>query len=138
MLRQVRAFFEMHGEGRFTWWHRGADDHNAKTLMRAGFRRMVSEDGTPIKNDPQHLHEYGDKMPSAAGEAVSVEYFVLPEVFRNEICKGFDYRAVCKVLLERGCLRPAKNREFDTKPRLPGMGTAWCYHVLPLIMEIDV
>ena len=138
MLRQVRAFFEMHGEGRFTWWHRGADDHNAKTLHRAGFRRMVNEDGKPIKTDSQHLHEYGDKMTAGAGEGVSVEYFVLPEVFRAEICKGFDYRAVCKILLQHGCLQPANGREYDCKPRLPGIGNAWCYHVTPAIMELEL
>ena len=41
MLRAVRRFLEAHGEGRFTWWHRAADDHNAKTLNRAGFRRLL-------------------------------------------------------------------------------------------------
>lgn len=138
MLRQVRAFFEMHGEGRFTWWHRGADDHNAKTLQRAGFRRMVGEDGKPIKSNAEHLHEYGDRMPAPEGERVSVEYFVLPEVFRTEICRGFDYRAVCKVLLQHGCLQPANGREYDCKPRLPGIGNAWCYHVTPAIMELEV
>ena len=49
MLRQVRGFLEAHGEGRFTWWHRAMDDHNAKTLMRAGFRRLIDEDDQPIK-----------------------------------------------------------------------------------------
>lgn len=138
MLRQVRGFFEAHGEGRFTWWHRAADDHNAKTLQRAGFRRMVGEDGKPIKNDAEHQREYGERMPVAEGERVSLEYFVLPEVFRTEICRGFDHKAVCKVLLQHGCLKPAKGREYDAKHRLPGLGPAWCYHFTPAIMELDV
>jgi putative DNA primase/helicase len=99
---------------------------------------MVNEDGKPIKTDSQHLHEYGDKMTAGAGEGVSVEYFVLPEVFRAEICKGFDYRAVCKILLQHGCLQPANGREYDCKPRLPGIGNAWCYHVTPAIMELEL
>lgn len=41
MLRQVRRFLEMHGEGRFAMWHRGLDDHAPKTLQRAGVRRML-------------------------------------------------------------------------------------------------
>lgn len=138
MLRQVRGFFEAHGEGRFTWWHRAADDHNAKTLQRAGFRRMVGEDGKPIKNDAEHQREYGERMPMAEGERVCLEYFVLPEVFRTEICRGFDHKAVCKVLLQHGCLKPAKGREYDAKHRLPGLGPAWCYHFTPAIMELDV
>lgn len=138
MLRQVRGFFEAHGEGRFTWWHRAADDHNAKTLQRAGFRRMVSEDGKPIKNDAEHQREYGERMPVAEGERVCLEYFVLPEVFRTEICRGFDHKAVCKVLLQYGCLKPSKDRDYDAKHRLPGLGPAWCYHFTPAIMELDV
>lgn len=138
MLRQVRGFFEAHGEGRFTWWHRAADDHNAKTLQRAGFRRMVGEDGKPIKSDADHQYEYGDRMPAPEGERISLEYFVLPEVFRTEICRGFDHKAVCKVLLQHGCLKPAKGREYDAKHRLPGLGPAWCYHFTPAILELDV
>jgi putative DNA primase/helicase len=41
MLRQVRRFLETHGEGRFSMWHRGSDDHAPKTLNRAGVRRML-------------------------------------------------------------------------------------------------
>ncbi|MBI3102938.1 MAG: hypothetical protein HYY98_15515 [Burkholderiales bacterium] len=81
MLRQVRRFLESHGEGRFTWWHRAADDHNAKTLQRAGFRRMVDQDGKPIKSNSDHQQEYGERMAPADGENTSVEYFVLPEVY---------------------------------------------------------
>jgi putative DNA primase/helicase len=31
-------------------WHRGSDDHAPKTLNRAGVRRMLNEDGEPVKN----------------------------------------------------------------------------------------
>lgn len=143
MLRQVRGFLEAHGEGRFTWWHRAMDDHNAKTLQRAGFRRLIDEDDQPIKVQktgytPRADKDVYEELTALDGEQTRVEYFVLPEVFRTEICRGFDHKAVCKVLLQHGCLKPAKGREFDTKPRLPGMGTAWCYHITPAIMELDV
>lgn len=138
MLRQVRRFLESHGEGRFTWWHRAADDHNAKTLQRAGFRRMVDKDGKPIKSDAEHQREYGERMAPTDGEGVSVEYFVLPEVFRSEVCQGFDYQAVCRVLLEHGCLVPDANRPFDCRPRLPGMGLASCYRIPPALFALDV
>jgi len=137
MLRAVRRFLEQHGEGRFTWWHRGADDHNAKTLQRAGFRRMLNAVGEPIKTNTQHGSEFGDHMPAALGEDVSVEYFILAETFRAEVCQGFDYRAVCRVLLDHGCLSPDKGRPFDTRPRLPGLGLSWCYRITPEIFNID-
>jgi len=137
MLRQVRRFLESHGEGRFTWWHRAADDHNAKTLQRAGFRRMVSEDGKPIKNDALHQREYGERMAPVDGEGVSIEYFVLPEVFRAEVCQGFDVEAVCRVLAEHQCLVSEAGRHTTTA-RLPGLGKGRCYHISPAIFELDV
>lgn len=38
-------------------------------------------------------------MPTTLGEKVSVEYFVLTEVFKTELCQGFDPQAVARVLL---------------------------------------
>jgi putative DNA primase/helicase len=138
MLRAVRRFLETHGEGRFTWWHRASDDHNAKTLQRAGFRRMVDQDGKPIKSDAEHQREYGERMEPADGEAVSVEYFLLPEVFRAEVCQGFDYQAVARVLLDHGALLPGTGRAFDCKQRLPGLGVSNCYRIPPALFALDV
>ena len=137
MLRQVKRFLEIHGEGRFAMWHRGADDHAPKTLQRAGVRRMLNEDGEPIKTNSQHGAEFGDKMPAAVGEGVSYEHFILAEVFRSEVCQGFDYQTVCRVLVEHGCLVPDKGRPFDCKPRLPGIGPTRCYRITPAIFGLD-
>ncbi len=138
MLRAVRRFLETHGEGRFAMWHRSADDHAPKTLQRAGVRRMLNADGEPIKTNSQHGVEFGDRMPATAGEEVSFEYFILAETFRAEVCQGFDYRAVCKVLAEHGCLTPDKGRPFDCRPRLPGVGPATCYRITPAIFDLDL
>ena len=138
MLRAVRRFLEMHGEGRFAMWHRGSDDHAPKTLNRVGVRRMLNADGEPIKTNSQHGAVYGDRMPAAMGEEVSFEYFVLAETFRDEVCQGFDYRAVCRVLLDHGCLTPDKGRSFDCRPRLPGVGPATCYRITPEIFNLDL
>jgi putative DNA primase/helicase len=138
MLRQVRRFLETHGEGRFAMWHRSADDHAPKTLMRAGVRRMLNADGEPIKTNSQHGAEFGDRMPAALGEGVSFEYFILAETFKTEVCQGFDHVAVCRVLLEHGCLVPDKGRSFDCKQRLPGIGNAWCYRIPPAISGLDL
>jgi putative DNA primase/helicase len=138
MLRQVRRFLEAHGEGRFTWWHRAADDHNTKTLHRAGFRRMLNDRGEPIKTNSDHATDYGNKMPSAMGEAVTVEYFVLPEVFKGELCQGFDPQAVARLLLDRECLVRKEADRFTVKERLPGMGPTWCYRIPARIFELDL
>jgi putative DNA primase/helicase len=138
MLRKVRGFLEAHGEGRFSMWHRSADDHAPKTLQRAGVRRMLSADGEPIKTNSQHGTEFGDRMPAALGEGVSFEYFILAETFTAEVCQGFDRDAVCRVLLAHGCLTPDKGRSFDCKPRLPGLGLSRCYRIPPAIFELDL
>ena len=138
MLRQVRRFLETHGEGRFSMWHRAADDHSPKTLQRAGVRRMLGSDGEPIKTNSQHGVEFGDRMPADLGEGVSFEYFILAETFRAELCAGFDFKSVCRVLLDHGCLLPDKGRAFDCKPRLPGVGLTWCYRIPPAIFDLDL
>jgi len=138
MLRQVRRFFELHAEGRFSWWHRGADDHQAKTLMRAGFRRLLNERGEPIKNDSEHFAEWGDRIAPTAAEKTSVEYFVLAETFRAEVCQGYDPAAVARVLSDHECLVPDKGRTFDCKPRLPGLGPARCYRIPAKIFELEL
>ncbi|MDP4075233.1 DUF927 domain-containing protein [Acidovorax sp. A1169] len=138
MLRAVRRFLESHGEGRFTWWHRASDDHNAKTLQRAGFRRMVDKDGKPIKSDAEHQREYGECMAPTDGECVSVEHFVLPEVFRAEVCQGFDCQAVARFLLEHVALPPGAGRSFVCKQRLPGMGLPNFHRIRPALFAIDV
>ncbi len=138
MLRQVRRFLEAHGEGRFTWWHRAADDHNAKTLNRAGLRRMLNDRGEPIKTNGDHFSEYGDKMPATLGENVSVEYFVLSEVFKSEMCQGFDPHAVARILVEHECLIVKEVGRYNVTERLPGLGLARCYRIAPRIFELDL
>ncbi|MFC7408891.1 DUF927 domain-containing protein [Hydrogenophaga atypica] len=138
MLRQVRRFLEAHGEGRFTWWHRAADDHNSKTLHRAGLRRMINDRGEPIKTNHDHAADYGDRMPAAFGEGVSVEYFVLSEVFKGELCQGFDAQAVAAVLAEHGCLVVKEKGRHSVKERLPGVGLARCYRITANIFDLDL
>jgi putative DNA primase/helicase len=99
---------------------------------------MLNEQGEPVKTNSQFGAEYGDRMPSNIGEGVSFEYFILAETFRAEVCQGFDYKAVARVLLDHGCLEPDKGRPFDCRPRLPGVGLVWCYRIPPAIFELDL
>jgi putative DNA primase/helicase len=138
MLRQVKRFLETHGDGRFSMWHRGSDDHAPKTLQRAGVRRMVGEDGEPIKTNSQHLAEFGDRMPVALGEGVSFEFFILAETFKGEVCQGLDHQAVARVLLEYGSLVTKEPGRYSIKTKLPGIGPARCYLIPPAIFGLDL
>jgi putative DNA primase/helicase len=69
---------------------------------------------------------------------VTVEYFVLPEVFKAELCQGFDPQAVARLLLEHECLVRKEADRFTVKERLPGMGPTWCYRIPARVFELDL
>lgn len=126
MLAQVRRFFEAHGEARFTDWDRpvsNTDSHPPRTIQRAGYRKHKTETVADGKgNDVAVIH---------------TEYFAFPETFKQEICSGFDYRTVCKLMVRKGWLMP-DGRGFTRKERLPGgEGTAHCFRITHKVMEGD-
>lgn len=140
ILRQVSGFFQLHGESRFVWWHRALDDHKPNTINRAGFKRMLTSEGAPISSDTDHHKAYGTEMHPADAESSEQEYFVLPDVFRIEICKGFNPKTVTRLLIERGLL--VTEGEGDKagatrKERLPGLGAVRCYRFKPGIVGVD-
>lgn len=74
LLQQVRAFFEAHGASRF----QDVDDPEARIVNRAGFYR-TGTDGAR-------------------------QFLVLPEVFRREVCEGFDAKTAAAALVAAGVL----------------------------------
>lgn len=115
LIAQVHDFLARHGEARFTDFHRAklGDDRAPRTVNRAGFvvryreteglarESVTDEDGTI-------------RTPTRS------EFYVFREVFRNEICVGFDYRDAEKTLGRAGILLPGKDGRMTCKPRLPG------------------
>lgn len=135
MLRQVRHFLEANGDGRFTTWHRAHDDHAPRVGLRAGVKRLIGSNGLPIgvRKTPEFAHEISDP------EGESVEFFILPEVFKSEICKGYDPEAMARVLRDRECLRATEAGRFTVSLTLPGgIGKARCYHVNARIFALDL
>ncbi|AEJ02366.1 protein of unknown function DUF927 [Nitrosomonas sp. Is79A3] len=108
MIDQVRHFLELHGEARFTDIERTVvdDNHTPRTMNKAGFREK-NHDG-------------------------NIEYYCYPEVFKAEICKCFDYRAVARLLIERGFMK-GDGKNLQPKVNLPGEGRKRVFHVLPTI-----
>jgi hypothetical protein len=98
ILAHVRKFFESYGASRF-------DDikmpNNERIHSRAGFYRI--------------------------GKNSNREYLVLTEIYKQEICQGFDSKFVTKILLEKGWLEMASDGKSTQKPRVPGIGTPRCY-----------
>lgn len=130
MLAQVRRFFEAHGEARFSDWDRPASDtesHAPRTINRAGYRKHVKKDAT-ITNGR------GDDVDVSE---VRTEYYVLPETFKGEVCVGFDYKAVCRLLVQRGYLLP-DGKSFTRSERLPGgEGVSRCFRITHKLFGAD-
>ncbi len=105
-LTQVAQFFELHGESRFT-----ALDSNSQrvTTNRAGFKRTAT-----------------------GGTA---EYFVLPEVWRSEVCTGIDARYVARLCVKRGLITPGNEGRPTTIQRLADLGPTRCYHFTKTIVD---
>lgn len=101
LLSQVRAFFEKHGAGRFE--NKDANTDDQKILNRAGFYR--------------------------ADDRGRKDYFVLPEIFKNEVCAGFDHRLAAKILVDEAWIIPSGDKQprATQKLRLPGMDSTRCY-----------
>ncbi|MDO8706033.1 MAG: DUF927 domain-containing protein [Sulfuricaulis sp.] len=117
LLRQVRQFFELHGESRFTPWNRAGDDRAPHTSNRAGFVRHNKDK---------------DDADTDGNTPFSSTFFVSLEVFRRELCAGFDYHEAEKVLVTRGWLKADSDGRATRKERLPGFDRPVRVYVMPL------
>jgi putative DNA primase/helicase len=102
-IAQVRAMIEKHGASRFVPWN--ADGASTTPVInRLGF----------VKRD---------------GEFTT--YYVMPEMFKTEICKGLDQARVVRELVRIGAITPDKNRKTASLVWLPGIGGTRCYAIDP-------
>ena len=116
-LAQVRAFFEAHGASRFTEVTTGVQADAAadgligmeKTINRAGWRRRIS----------------GGKW----------EYYVLPETWTSEICRGLNIRSANKMFVKLGILRPDVKGSASQTIRIPGYEKPRVYVVTASIID---
>lgn len=116
ILRQVRGWFGLHGEARFTDWSRADDDHAPKTMNRAGWRRAL-------------------KTEAGMSELIGWEWFILPDVFRSEVCKGYTERAALRLLKGRGHLHTEPGRGgFSCKAKPPGADGVMVYRLKSSIL----
>jgi uncharacterized protein (DUF927 family) len=117
MLAQVRRVLQEDGEARFADWDRPAtetDNRVGRTMKRLGYRRHISEED---------------------------HYYIFPEMFKHDVCKGHDWRKVAALLAERGYLETGsegKSRSaFVTRPYIPQAGRIRAFHILPSIADSD-
>lgn len=140
-LSQVRHFFELHGESRFTPW-----DCICRSCKGEGVK--LGDDGRSFtcltcegagKLNPQNTRTVNRAGFRRENNQSETEFYVLPEVFKQEVCAGMDPRFVARVLVERGLICP--DQEDGKKPvslhKPPGMITTRFYHFAASILNSE-
>lgn len=90
------------------------------------FIRSVADDA----HAPRVINKAGwRKHDHAKGET---EYYVYSEVFKAEVCSGMDYKAVARLLIDKGYMR-ADGKHLQPKVSLPGESARRVFHILPAI-----
>jgi uncharacterized protein (DUF927 family) len=138
-VQHVRAFIEAHGTSRFEEIckgisHKQYDDATGKSdeATQRTFDDGFSKIGTPI--EPRTVNRAGFRRWSEAGW----QYFILPEAFKNEVCKGQDYTQIATTLRDQGLLTPDKDgKHLAKKERIPNHGTIRVFAIGPGILGAD-
>jgi putative DNA primase/helicase len=94
-------------------------------------------DGKAINSNSDHYAQFGDKMHPDAASNCEIEYFIVPEIFRKEMCAGFNHLTMARLLIARGALMPEKDGRPDRKERLPIVDNTRCYRLLPKLFSDD-
>lgn len=117
MLQQVRAFLEQHGNARFEDCDRVSDSHAPRVMNRAGYRQ---------------------ESESAEGGAT---FYILPSVWKGEVCKGYDATNVARLMKSRGYLLGNEGEQKRT-PRvqitLKDGSRPWVVQIAPGFMAADI
>jgi uncharacterized protein (DUF927 family) len=142
-LAQVRVFFERYGEARFKPWTMG-DGQTCERCRGSGRVEYSHKNGEcfdchgtgTIGEDTEPNRPVYDRAGfRRATEDDRTEFYVLPEVFKQEITKGLDALWVARLLVQRGLMHTdEKAGKFQVTRRLPGMGGKRVYHMKPEIL----
>jgi putative DNA primase/helicase len=109
-LKQVGSFLQQYGESRFEQLSDEGIIEAYPLRDRAGFR--TTEHGTTY-------------------------FLVYPQVFKKEICQGFDAKLIAQTLRDRGHLRHADGR-LQVQRRLPPESKKqWVYYISSSVLEGD-
>jgi putative DNA primase/helicase len=109
----VRMYLEQFGESRFTLIPSVADVtfalEGSRTARRAGYRRRLDN-----------------------GEGR--EYMIFPQIWRNDLCKGFDPGRVARLLDRKGLLIGVRKGHPAAMVRVPGEENQRLYRVSSAIL----
>ena len=114
----MRRFIELHGNSRFE-----------------PMGDLIHRDGMGTPTDVRIQNRAGFRRRDEAG---GIEYLVLPEVWRGEVCAGMDSVTVAKALASRSLLVPGEGNKLQKNTRLPGVTkSVRCYVITSGILGDD-
>ena len=74
------------------------------------------------------------RIPDRLGYRNDSEFWVMPETFAREICKGFDHKFAVRILKDKGWLITGKDKSSQSKT-IPGQGKRRVYVFSDLVLE---
>ncbi len=125
-----------------TGWELGESTKQVKRcfdswLVNRGGKQVMHDQEQGLAVVRQSIEQFGDSRFEDASRTVpplvrdrlgfrrkvegGAEYLFLPELFKNSICKGFDYRMVLRALDAAGHLR-RQGRDMTISTSIPGQG----------------
>lgn len=111
-LQQIRGFIEAHGSSRFQWLAAERPESARIVTNQAGFKEQLDDGGA--------------------------RFYVFPQVFADEMCKGRNKKTAAALLVREGWLLPGAEGKASQTYRLPGMGPKRCYVLAPKALTADI
>jgi putative DNA primase/helicase len=94
-----------------------AEERQAMETVRLAIEQHGESRFEPIGEDARPVN---NRLGWRKGEGVDREWWIPPQVWKDEICAGLNASFVAKVLAERGLLRVQSGRGFQCKVNLGG------------------
>jgi putative DNA primase/helicase len=78
------------------------------------------------------------ERPGGANSTAAFDYYILPEAFKSEVCKGYDATVIAKALEKRGILI-RDGASLQARKYISGMGKSIrVYHITSKIFEDEL
>jgi uncharacterized protein (DUF927 family) len=117
---------------------RGGTGAHEETQAIEQVRRIIEQHGEArFQRTDVSLSDVRDRLGWRKGEGAEREWWVPPETWKAEICKGLDPLSVARTLASRGMLRRQDGRHLQCKVSLNAKQTLRVYVLTSAILDDD-
>lgn len=118
MLDHVRYMIGKYGESRFKRWD--------EPQLAANKNDLVIDSHVPVTSECWGLRKELIEKNALQGDTSDIDFYIYPESFRSDLCKGFDANRIARLLRDMRALiltdSDKKENRLTTRVRLPRMG----------------